>query len=435
MAETFHGLDVGLSETEDLGGSTFTYLLSWVGGCDHFGPCDDTPSLQAHFTFEIAHAEGTVALCPGILTPGATSTRCEILGTPAPTYSAYAAMTNPAWVRTPFVSAGGVDVVFYEVPGGAIAASLDPTSVSEFLVWITELLGPLPYGPELRVAGGPTEWLGFEHPANIVLYEAIGGLETAYEDTAMHVFMHEVVHQWAGDRTTLATAQDFAWKEAIAEYLPYVFEEEARPAAEAASALAYWDDVSLQSDYHVRPLDEPPPAVPVFYGDVYGPGPMLLFVQLEPLIGRTAVLGGIARFLQDGGSGSVADLQAALEAESGEDLQPYFDAWVFGTGEPTYPSFTVTTEDQGGGNLLVTVTQAADPSGPFPCAVEVDVSGATTTATAVIDFGLAPTMSSASATIPFTEPVVGTAVDPRHKVVDQPAGASARRARRHVWIF
>jgi aminopeptidase N len=344
-------------------------------------------------------------------------------------------MTNPAWVRTPFVSAAGVDVVFYEVPGGTIAASLDPTSVSEFLVWITDLLGPMPYGAELRVAGGPTNWLGFEHPANIVLFDQIDSLDTAYQDTAMHVFMHEVIHQWAGDRTTLATAQDFAWKEAMAEYLSYVFEEESRPAGEAESSLAYWDDVSLQAAYHVRPMDEPPPAVDDFYGHVYGPGPMLLFVQLEPLIGRDAVLEGIAQFLQAGGSGSVADLRDALEAASGEDLDVYFDVWVFGEGAPTYPEFSVTTQDQGGGMLLVTVTQAPNAEGPFPCAVEVDVAGATTNATALVDFGLAPTMTSASVTIPFAEAVVSTAVDPRHKVVDEPMGGLTNRPLRQVWIF
>ncbi|MBL9021104.1 MAG: hypothetical protein JNL21_02840 [Myxococcales bacterium] len=435
VSQTFHGLDVGLSETPDFAGNTFSYLLSWVGGCDHFGPCDDDPSRLAHFTIEIDHAPGAVALCPGTLVAGSTTTRCELTGTPAPTYSAYAAMTNPGWVRTPFVTAAGVEVVFYEAAGGTIAASLDSVSVSDFLDWITTTLGPMPYGDELRVAGAPTVWLGFEHPANIVLYEEIGEIETSYQDTAMHVFMHEVIHQWAGNRTTLASAQDFAWKEAIAEYLAFVFERDARPAGEAEASLAYWDDISLQAAYHVRPEDEPPPPVDEFYGDVYGPGPMLLFVQLEPLIGADKVLAGIARFLQDGGAASVEALQAALEAESGADLQPYFDAWVFGSGAPSYPSFTVSTADAGGGMLTVTVTQAQGGA-PLPCVVEVDVAGATSTATAVVDFGLDPSMTEVSVTIPFAEAVVSTSVDPRHKVVDAPVGLDlVSRPRRMVWKF
>jgi aminopeptidase N len=344
-------------------------------------------------------------------------------------------MTNPGWVRTPFVSAAGVDVVFYEVAGGTIAASLDTASVSGFLEWITETLGPMPYGSELRIAGAPTAWLGFEHPANIVLLEDIGEISTAYADTAMHVFMHEVIHQWAGNRTTLATTQDFAWKEAIAEYLAFVYERQARPIEEAEASLAYWDDVSLQATYHVRPQDEPAPLVHEFYGDVYGPGPMLLFVQLEPLLGEDVVLAGIARFLKDGGAQSVEGLRDALEAESGEDLDTYFDAWVFGTGAPTYPTFDVTTTDAGGGMLTVTVSQTQGGA-PMPCVVEVDVAGANTGVTALADFGLAPTMTEVSVTVPFAEAVTSVAIDPRHKVVDAPAGVNlAARPRRWVWTF
>lgn len=433
---TFHGLDVGLSVTEDLAGNPFSYLLSWVGGCDHFGACDDDPSRLVELTYEIAHPAGTIALCPGKLTAGETSTTCEVLGTKAPTYSAYAAMTNPGWVRTPFVEAAGVDVVFYEADGGTIADSLDPASVTAFLEWITDLLGPMPYGDELRFAGAPTVWLGFEHPANIVLLEDIDKVATSYEDTAMHVFMHEVIHQWAGDRSTLATTQDFAWKEATAEYLAYVFEDEQRPPAEAASSLEYWDLISLQAQWHVRPTDMPAPAAHEFYGDVYGPGPMLLYVQLEPLIGRDNVLAGIADFLAQPGARSVDDLRLALEAASGEDLEAYFAAWVVGSGAPTYPTFTVATTPDGNGNVVVTVTQAPVEGAPFPCAVEIDIVGATTEATVLADFGTNPAQDSTEVVIPFAEAVQDTLVDPRHKVVDVPAGANlVARPRHPVWIF
>jgi aminopeptidase N len=434
--QTYHQLDVGLSVTNDLAGNPFTYLLSWVGGCDHFGPCDDDPSRLVELTYEIAHPAGTIALCPGKLTAGETSTTCELLGTRAPTYSAYTAMTNPGWVRTPFVEAAGVEVVFYEADGGTIADSLDPASVTAFLEWITGLLGPLPYGDELRFAGAPTAWLGFEHPANIVLLEDIDQIATSYADTTMHVLMHEVIHQWAGDRSTLATTQDFAWKEATAEYLAYVFEDEQRPPAEAAASLEYWDLISLQASWHVRPTDMPAPEAHEFYGDVYGPGPMLLYVQLEPLIGRDAVLAGIADFLAEPGARSVDDLRLALEAASGADLAAYFDAWVVGSGEPTYPSLSVVATADDTGNVTLTVTQAEVEGAPFPCAVEIDVVGASNTVTVTADFGLAPADGTVEITIPFGEAVEATLIDPRHKLVDVPTGVNLTAApRQPVWIF
>ncbi|MBI4955169.1 MAG: hypothetical protein HY908_24310 [Myxococcales bacterium] len=426
---TFLGLDVGFSRQPDLAGGTFSYLLSWVGGCDHFGPCDDAPGRLAAFGFDVTHAPGTTVLCPGVRTAESGATHCELDGVLAPTYSAFALAADPAWVAAPFTTGAGVAVSFYEAPGGELASSLSPADVAAFLGWITSVLGPFPYGSELRVAGGPTSWLGFEHPSNIVLYESLPSLTGPYADPTRHVLMHEIIHQWAGDRTTLASAADFVWKEATAEYLAYVYEDEHGPAGEADATRAYWDAASQQSAHYPRPTDDPLPAVEDFYGDVYGPGPMVLYQQLEALVGRPAVLAGIADFLAEPGARSVEELRAALEAASGADLGPYFAAWVFGSGAPVWPSFVIGTSEVGG-DVTVTLTQA----GPvvFPCAVEVDVSGLAQTATAVVDFGTAPSSPSASVTVTLGEPLVTSTVDPRHRVIGA-GSAFAKAAPIPVW--
>ena len=60
----------------------------------------------------------------------------------------------------------------------------------DFLRWMTARFGPLPYGHELRVAGAPTEWLGMEHPANILLRDNLPLLPKDYANMAMHTLMH-----------------------------------------------------------------------------------------------------------------------------------------------------------------------------------------------------------------------------------------------------
>ncbi|MBI4701035.1 MAG: hypothetical protein HY744_07735 [Deltaproteobacteria bacterium] len=432
--QTFLGLDVGFSRQKDLAGGSFSYLLSWVGGCDHFGPCDDDPGRLSHFAFEVSHGPDDVVLCPGAVSAEPGLTRCTLDGTRAPTYSAFAIAADPKWVRKPFLKAAAVDIVFYEVPGGKIAQSLDPALIGDFMEWITSLLGPFPYGPELRLAGGPTAWLGFEHPANIILYEKLQKLQTGYADTALHVVVHEIVHQWAGDRTTLASVADFVWKEATCEYLTYVFEDELAPAGQAAASLAYWDDVSLQADYHPRPTDDPLPALQDFYGDTYGPGPMVLYVQLESMLGRDVVLSAIKSFLAEPVARSVADLKAALEGASGQDLSAYFDAWVFGSGPPSWPHFEASSA-AADGKVTVTVTQQGEQL--YGCAVEVRIVGEKSSTTALVDFGLAPKSPSASATVPFAEPVVSIEVDPGHRVIGTSGNEPASRAKkpRPVWIL
>jgi len=434
---TAFSLDVGFSRTNDLAGGEFSYLLSWVSGCARFGPCDDHPSRLAEFHIDVAHDPGQVVLCPGQVTAGQTLTRCIIEGTLAPTYSAFAIAADPLWERQDYLSAAGVDIVFYEVPGGQLASSLDPASVAEYLNWVTGLFGPMPYGAELRIAGGPTAWLGFEHPANIILHERLPLLTgMPYADSMMHVLVHEIVHQWAGARTTLATAQDFVWKEGTAEYLTYVFEDEFRPVGEAQASLAYWDEISLQSDYHPRPTDDPPPAVNVFYGDVYGPGPMLLFVQLETMLGRPVVLTALQSFLAAPGARTVADLQASLEQASGEDLSAYFDAWVYGAGKPEWPTFAVElTQDVG--DVAVTVTQQNPSATVYPCMVEVELKGATKSARVLVDFGFAPSSAAASATVAFDEPIVGYELDPDHRLVGWDAANKTKQVppKKKVWIL
>jgi len=431
----YFGLDVGFSRTTNMAGGDFWYMLSWVGGCDLFAPCDNDPGALSEFHFDIQHQPGFPVLCPGKLTPGDTVTHCDVEGTLAPTYSAVAWASDAMWQKKPLLKANGVDWVFYEVPNGNLAASLDIPTMTSFFGWLTDLLGPYPYGSELRFAGGPTAWLGFEHPANIVLLEDLDAIATDYADAMTHVTMHETTHQWAGDRSTIATASDFVWKEATAEYLPYVFEDENLGSAIGDATREYWDGISMFSQHYPRPTDEPPPAVQAFYGDVYGPGPMVLYVQLEALIGRDNVLKGIQLFLKDPGARSVADLQKALETTSGKDLQPYFDAWVFGQGAPEWPTMKVDAT-QNGSEVTVKITQE-NPSGKvYGCVVEVDVQSATGTATALVDFGLAPASATASATVTLADPLMSATLDPRHKLVARDSAAPFKAPTpRPVWIF
>jgi aminopeptidase N len=433
MPKTYFNLDVGFSKKKDLAGGTFTYLLSWVGGCDRFGPCDDDPSRFAEFHFDVAHAMNDVVLCPGKLTAGATSTKCDLAGTLAPTYSAFGLASDPLWKRAPVITGGSLDVTFYEVPGGKLQAALDVASFTDYLTWIQGLLGPFPYGNELRVAGGPTEWLGFEHPANIILYEKLETVSMPYPSPMQHVLMHETAHQWSGDRASLKSALDFVWKEATVEYLSYVFEDEQRPVGEAAASRAYWDVGALQAQHRPRPTDDPPLAVNKFYGDVYTAGPMVLYVQLESMLGRKAVLDGVKAFLKQPGAKSVDDLQAALEQASGAKLGPYFTAWVNGKGKPEWPTFKLATQ-VANGQVTVSATQMNASGVIYPCQVEVQVNGATESALVTVDFGLDPKAAMAQAMAAFPEPVVSTVLDPNHKLIARQMNVASPPPV-HVYIF
>jgi len=157
---------------------------------------------------------------------------------------------------------------------------------------------------------------------------------------------------------------------------------------------------------------------------------MVLFLQLEPWIGRTNVVAAIASFLAEPAIKSVEDLRGELEQVSGMDLGAYFDAWVFGSGMPSWPQFEVATMQQGD---QVTVSASIADGLARGCVLEVDVHGANSSATAVIDFGPDPQAATAQTIVTLDEPVVSYEIDPRHKVVDDLATAVRNPVDIHIF--
>ncbi len=405
--DTWENSQVGYSVSTDLEGNPFSYLVSWVGGCDRFGPCDAAPDRFPQYRFTVNHPSGTQVLCSGDVTPGDTQTTCEFNHEGGPTYSTFALVASPSWVPVELGDWNGVRAVLYDTPTADIGTDLDVATHAAFFAWMEERFGPYPYGDEIRFAVGPTYWSGFEHPGNIVLYHGLNRIfNSAYDDPLTHTTNHEIAHQWAGDQTTLAGTYDFVWKEAMAEYLSFVFEDESTGWSSSAPA---WKLFSQSSAYYPVPGEQPP--LLDYYGDVYGPGPMVLFRQIEALFDRESVITALQSLLGTERAISVADVKAALEQNTGADLTNYFDVWVYGEGIPERPAFSVTTTDVGGGMVNVTVTQETPTDRLFGCAFAVELQGAGGESHEVwIDLGVDGMQSTTVTTAPGFE-VVGHEFD------------------------
>lgn len=373
--ETWQGSQVGYSVSPDIEGTPFTYLVSWVGGCDRFAPCDTKASAFATYRFTIDHPAGQQVLCPGTLSPGETQTICEFNYAGGPTYSSFGFAASESWVKSDLGDWGGVDVSFYDMPSADIARKIDVEEHKSFMAWMVETFGPYPYGSELRFAVGPTYWNGFEHPGNIVLNDRLrtSGFQSAYSNPLAHTTSHEIAHQWAGDETTLLTTHDFVWKEAMAEYLVFVHKIENLSESRANRTLNAWKSFARSSEYYLVP-EEAPPLID-YYGDVYGPGPMILFRQLEALYSREAVMQALGTLLGEQRAIGIDDVQVALEDAIGADLSGYFATWVHGEGAPQWPRFAVSTTAEGE-NLRVVVEQVNAEAGLYGCAFDIALQGA-----------------------------------------------------------
>jgi aminopeptidase N len=412
------GAEAGLAQRRDRQGRPFTSLRSWFTRCTQLGPCDPGWQARPSLLLEVAHAPGETVLCGGAReVAGPTLTRCRMEDLPL--YSALGLVASTALPAEPqlLAEAAGTRLLLHAAPGAPVASALPADVLAPALARLVGLLGPLPTGPDLRVVAAPEEVLGFEHPGNILLREDLPLVErTGYAQPALHSLMHELVHHWAGNRATPAGPLEVGWKEAVSEYLAAVLLEELRPAEEADVTRLTWDRMGRFAPYHPRPLDVPAPPPEVLNTLGYDQGPLALFVQLEPLVGRPAVLAGLARFLAPpSGPRTFADLRAALEAEAGVSLATYWAAWVEGAGEPRRPTFEV--EQVGEGRVRVRQVQ---PGAPLPCAVEVELQGATGSVRVLARFDLQAPPASVDVAHALGEPVTGVRIDPGHRVLDIP---------------
>src|SRR5688500_11638242 len=155
---------VGYSIKNDNQQNPFYYLVSWVNGCDRFGPCDNRPDQFATFKFTVTHPANFKARCPGTITEvSATQTECNFTHAGGPTYSTFGVAAYPAWTITDKGTWGGVKVSLYDRSTTMIDGAIDVAYHSGFMTWMQSQFGPYPYGDELRILTAPTYWGGFEH--------------------------------------------------------------------------------------------------------------------------------------------------------------------------------------------------------------------------------------------------------------------------------
>jgi len=416
---------VGFSSRNDAQGNPFHYLVSWVGGCERFGPCDARPSQFATYDFTVTHAANLEVRCSGTVTEVSdTETRCTFDHEGGPTYSTFGLAAYGAWTQTDKGMWGSAKVTLYDRAQTTINAAIDPAYHAGFVGFMETTFGPYPYGSELRVLTAPTYWSGFEHPGNIVLDDVLATAQSSYLHPVAHVLDHEIAHQWAGDETTIADTYDFVWKEAMAEYLAYVYEDMADPPAALATSTA-WKAFSVGSRFNLVPMEKP--TLFEYYGDVYGPGPMILFRQIEALSSRAQVIDALKSVLGTPRALTVDELLAALEAKTGLDLDAYAAAWIRGTGAPVFPRATVTFTAPS--TLRVVQTAATTKRCKFSVALRD--GGANSMIVPVDTFrnGIDQTIT---VTPGFT--VTATELDPLRECIVMPQTFVAETRTRHPWV-
>jgi aminopeptidase N len=295
-------------------------------GAPTWFPSNDHPRDKATFSFEVTVPKGLVAVANGVLTGRRTTGRWTTWSWREPDLMA-------TYLAT--ASVGNYDLRFYRGPHGlpiidAVDKDLAPQADDglenqvEMIRFFERRFGRYPF-----VAYGA-----------IVDDDSIGyALETqtrpiysgAPDESTV---AHELAHQWFGNAVSPHRWQDIWLNEGWATYLSWMWlagngGPTVRSQFDAVMAIpeadSFWDTV----------VADPGPTG-LFAGAIYDRGAATLHA-LRQRIGDRAFFRTARSWIRiyDDGTSTTERFQALAERVSGQQLDAFFDAWVFSAGKPT----------------------------------------------------------------------------------------------------
>ncbi|MBC7775805.1 MAG: M1 family metallopeptidase [Phycisphaerae bacterium] len=153
------------------------------------------------------------------------------------------------------------------------------------------------------------------------------------------LLVHELAHQWFGDKVTCASWEDIWLNEGFATYLTGLCYNYLVPQFWEIWKADRINKATSQPDGSVW-VDDTTSVSRIFHSHLsYAKGAYLLHM-LRWKCGENAFFAGVRNYLNDPalayGYARTTDLKAHLEASSGQDLDEFIADWFYGKGFPSY---------------------------------------------------------------------------------------------------
>jgi aminopeptidase N len=198
--------------------------------------------------------------------------------------------------------------------------------------------------PYAKYAQTPVEgfmWGGMENiSATTLTQTTIRDERAMLDDDSDGLVGHELAHQWFGDLITCRDWSHIWLNEGFATYFESLFTEHDRGvdqyryelygSAGEARGVDYWDGRPMVSARYEDTME-------VFDGRAYARGGWVLHM-LRGLLGDRDFQRSIQLYVQrmKGRLATTADLRSAMEDASGQNLEWFFDQWVYRAGHPVF---------------------------------------------------------------------------------------------------
>lgn len=308
-----------------VGGMAFA--ASEPDGARAWFPCNDHPRDKALFRYEITVPRDYVVAANG-------QPESPVEGETTTTFVWEHDSLMATYLAT--VAVGRYHVIKETAPNGIplrhyVSAELEPaarellTRTGDMMAFLEQYFGPYPFESYGHVVV-PMSGTSLETQTMTLIDAGVvaSGLE--------HIVVHELAHQWFGDSVSPASWADIWLNEGFAVYASWLWDEATSPQRladqlDATEESAWWDDPG-------EPLADPS-AGNLFGFNSYNKGAWVLRM-LRGQVGDKAFFDALRTYHErfKGGVASTAGFQAVVEEVAGQDLDWFFDQWVYGQHIP-----------------------------------------------------------------------------------------------------
>ncbi|MBN2379625.1 T9SS type A sorting domain-containing protein [candidate division WOR-3 bacterium] len=313
-----------------------TYTECEPEGARNWFPCYDHPSDKATFTQRITVPSANLVVANGALEQedktGDWWSYTWQEHYPQATYLvAFAASKNFVKHDT-FATIQGEKVPVSTWVLDSYDQSQKFESTPEILEYFSSIFPPYPFASEKYDHVHMNGW-GMENTTCTFLNTLVNWGEPTWE----WVIAHEMAHHWWGDWLTCGTWADIWLNEGFATYCEALWWENLYGDEGYSNYARYIMDFYLDNVSLIRPIYDPPSDDLFSNATTYKKGGGVLHM-LRHVLGDSVFFAGLNQYGWNNANQSVItdDFQEATETISDQDLDWFFDEWIYHPGHPHY---------------------------------------------------------------------------------------------------